>query len=65
MPGGGMEPEPEPETGYKAGYEVWSMFWAAGGKVDGERQTEVQDYRNTITIIMTMMISHKKLPVTD
>jgi len=25
-PGGGMEPEPEPETGYKAGYEVWSVF---------------------------------------
>ena len=34
-------------------------------KVDGERQTKVQDYRNTITIIMIMTISHKKLPVTD
>jgi len=48
----GMEPEPEPETGLQGGLR--GMVRVLGGKVDGERQTEVQDYQNAITIVMIM-----------
>jgi len=57
--------EPEKETGPGVQGRLRGIVHVLGSEVDGERQTEVRDYRNTITTITIMTISHKKLPVID